>query len=211
MRKFILLFSFYLISCSSKTERNVSNQAEFPIDSIIKITQGPIDIVKIHSFNLEKLAKIDFSFFNKYFEGQPVAGQDTLKLRYNYQPFWYFVDHRDMGDKIMFSILSDNESGYSLMYYLLFDKTSKKILSVNNLTTYEGDGDYYNIDSLIWINNKFISYSISGGSEELNDSLTIQFKDSSCYEYILTKNKFISKKIYTYSTKDTIDYRTNNN
>ncbi len=196
-----------MISCTSKTQKRIESQAEFPIDSIIGITKRPLDIVKVHEIDIEKLYKIDSLFFNRFLEGLTINDQDTMKLRWDYQPFWYFFDHRDLGDKIMFSILSDNESGYSLLYYLIVDKISKEILSVNNLAKYEGDGDYYNIDSLIWFNNKFTLYTISGGSEYLNDSLAIQFQDSLCYEYTLSKYKFDSKKIFEYSNIDTIDTR----
>jgi hypothetical protein len=210
--KFITLCSaLYLISCSSQTQKNLESQIAFPIDSIIEITKEPLDIVKIQDFDHEKLSKIDSSFFRRYLEGLLIEGTDTMKLRFDYQPFWYFVDHRDLGNKIMFSILSDNESGYSVLYYLLYEKSSKSILSVNALGTYEGDGGYYAIDSLVWTSNKFISYSISGELEDYNDTFSIQSKDSSCIEYTLSNKKFIPRTIYTYSRKDTTDNRGNNN
>ena len=206
MRYVIFLFSL-LLACSSPSDKNSQSQPDFPIDSIIKITKAPINTVEIQEFDLELLPKIDSVFFSKYFDGLPIEGTDTSKLRFDYLQYWYFVDHRDVGDHILISILNDNEIGYALLYYLVYDKTSKNILSVNALSSYEGDGGYYNADSLVWTTNKFICYSISSELEEFNDSIAIQSSDSSCIEYALTNNKFIGKTIYSYPKKDTLDLR----
>ena len=201
MRLLILFIALYFISCSSQTGKL---ESDFPADSILKITKAPIDIVEIRDFELEKLPKIDSLFFSKYLEGLPVAGADTQKLKFNDEPSWYFVDHRDLGDKILFSVLSDNESSYSVLYYLLYDKSSKDILSVTAISSLEGDGGYWAVDSLVWTGNKFTCYTISGELEEEHDSLLIQSRDSSCRVYVLSDKKFTVSTVYSYSIKDTI-------
>ena len=203
MRLLILFIALYFVSCSSQTKNHLGSN--FPIDSILKITKAPIDIVEIRDFDLEKLPKIDSLFFGKYLEGMPIQGADTQKLRFNDEAYWYFVDHRDLGDRILFSVLSDNESGYSVLYYLLCDKSSKDILSVNALASLEGDGGYWAVDSLVWTGNKFTCYTISGELEEEHDSLLIQSRDSSCRVYVLSDKKFTASTVYSYSIKDTIE------
>lgn len=197
MRAVFLVVVFFVFACGSKSKTKtepeiVVEKLSFPIELVLEKTKVADDILVIERILKEKHPKIDSVFFANYLEGLKITEQDSFRIEYNSAVNWYFIDHRYLRDYIAFSILSDNDSGFNVMYHLVYSKKDQKINSVAVLTTYELDGGAYGRDSLIWKNNAYTSYSVYENEEE---------KDSGVYRYSFRDGKFESKELFSFSKK----------
>ncbi|MGV3632208.1 MAG: hypothetical protein ACO1O6_13450 [Bacteroidota bacterium] len=159
---------------------------------MLQKTKTAADPLVIEKLLKEKHPEIDRTFFAEYLEGLKIEGQSSARIEYLSAVNWYFIDHRDLKDYIVFSILDDNESGYNVMYHLVYSKKSRQINSVSVLTTFELDGGAYGHDSLVWSNNAYTAYSSYENEEE---------KDSMIYRYVFRNGKFESKELFFNSQK----------
>jgi hypothetical protein len=203
MKQFsILIFLFTLFSCGEKkTEDN------FPIDIVLKKSVGHKDKLELGDrLNLNDYKTIDTTFFKKWFEGLTIPELDNRKLAYDHFSQWYYVDHRKIGEKIIFSILNSDEVGFLDLYYLTYDISEKKIIKINFLTQAGGDGGFYKEDFVKWLNNKTIHLITKETDEEhLTDSTSIVQKDSFVAVYNFGDKKLKGKIIFKESKSDTIN------
>jgi len=198
----LLIFLVSIISaCKTDTQKET-----FPIDIVLKNSFKQQDKLNLGDrLNLEKYKPIDTTFLKKWFQGMSIPELDNKKLEYDHFSQWYFIDHRIIDDKIIFSILNSDEVGFVDLYYLSYDTLNKKILDINYLTQSGGDGGYYKEDLIEWQDKNSIRIICNEYNEEdLTDSTTLSKSDSSVYIYSYADRPFKAKVIFKYSKTDTI-------
>ena len=140
MKRHCLILFVVFSACSANTM-----QETFPIDFVLKNSLDKQN--KLPIGNLDKYKTIDTAFVKKWFEGLPIPELDNKKLKCDqYVNGWFFIDHRQIDDKIVFSILGNGEAGILDLYYLTYDTVNKKIIGANYLVGSYGDEGSYKDD-----------------------------------------------------------------
>ncbi len=126
----------------------------------IKMTNFPIDFIKKASIDrklhyqfstieLGKLKFIDAAFFTKWLHNiraNTSIGDESLE--WNERGSYQFFDFKELNDKIMFSIISTDESSYNTIIHYTFDKVNGKIVQVfkSGITENDAPGHHTSLD-----------------------------------------------------------------
>ncbi|MFM7857058.1 MAG: hypothetical protein ACKO96_35320 [Flammeovirgaceae bacterium] len=94
MKRLSFILLTFIYACSTDTK------GTFPIDIVVKNSFKQQD--KLHIGDLGKYKQIDTSFLKKWFEGLPIPERDNEKLKCDHYSYWYFIDHRQIDDKVVF-------------------------------------------------------------------------------------------------------------
>ncbi len=199
----MIRLSFIFLICIISACSTDRPQETFPIEFVLKNSIEQQN--KLPIGNLGKYKAIDTAFVKKWFEGLPIPEFDNKKLKCDqYLNGWYFIDHRQIDDKIVFSILGNGEAGILDLYYLTYDTVSKKVVTINFLVGSYGDEGYYKDNQVEWTDKNSIRVtSKEVNVDDISDSIKVSKRDSFITLFSYADRPFKAKEVFRHSKVDT--------
>ena len=151
-------------SCTEKQSIAPSSETQdVELDSFADTVLPPsfIDTIKKYAFvrgkyvqfswrSGEKLNRMRPDFFNQYLSGFTTTYPDKWLLEPNSFANYFFYDFQEFKTWILFSILVDNESGFTELYQYTYSKSTGEITTVSRIGVEEVDGGAVRKDVLTY-------------------------------------------------------------
>ncbi|ALI98516.1 hypothetical protein [Rufibacter tibetensis] len=201
MKRTLTIFLVVIIaSCARQQETVIENvetvekaEAILPLRVIKKNSIERPTHFNMDSIELEKLKAVDSTFFKSYLAGLEFNNDTDAKVEFDRFSRYYFFDYKELDNFFLFSIIHDDEVGYSILYHFTYDKAVKRISSVDYIGATGGDGGHGITDRL--------RYNIQGDSLLLT-SISTYDRDFSNkgftreYDSIVTRTVFNKGKAF---------------
>jgi hypothetical protein len=188
----IFLILSWIFLCSG-TPR-VSAASGFPADSLqAACIHPPLQAIYGEDFRKYldslKFIRIEPDFFKKHFSGSMICGPASGKLSFfNENPVWLLGDCRSFENKMIFMLVNLDSWGWGYhYYYIVYDKTADKMISVINAGFTGEVGDFASSADLQWLSNTVLMVHINSKDLQTTaqhntvikyDTLTVQYKYS---------------------------------
>lgn len=213
MKRTLIIFSIIILaSCAKQQESALKNKATvetakaaLPLELIRKNSIGRQSYILMDSIELEKLKTVDSTFFKNHLAGLQFNNYPDSKLEFDRYSRYYFFDYRELDDLFLFSIIHDDEVGYSNLYHFTYDKAGKRITSVDFIGATGGDGGHGIADRLRYnaYGDSLLITSISTYDSDFSKGYTREY-DSTVARTVFSKGKAIHVFLDSLRRTDTI-------
>jgi hypothetical protein len=197
------------VGCNSKSQNTsqlISNDF-ISIDSVIDISMPRQNNYNFAKIALETLHVLDSNSVKALLNNR-IINSDTSKFMSTYDPYsdYYLFDYAVLKNKFLFTIIHNDEVGYSRLYQFVVDKNKKKIQYAELIAITGSDGGDYTNDSLIFnkSGDKLTVISTSAYEEIGNGPINIIQYDSTVRIFNFKLDKRLNKIIHESTRVDTI-------
>jgi hypothetical protein len=187
------------VACSDQPTRE--NGSDDLITAVKKLSRKRISVFELDTMDLERLKRIDSSFFKAHLEGIRINHEPDRQLNF-LNASWFFFDYCETQELFLFSIASfrapdEPGEGFTDLFHFTVDKVSGKIL-VADLAGVTGGDETCNIET-------HLSYNKAGDELLVSENNSTETNLGNGYAAIREKKVtsiHFSRKSTSYTRKD---------
>ncbi|MDD2798160.1 MAG: hypothetical protein PHV20_06160 [Bacteroidales bacterium] len=199
--------SLLLFACANKERVQEQHNTEltFPIEEIRNRCIKRQLHYDVNSLNLSDYKPIDSIFFKRWFDRRSINFIKYEPIRFDKYSRYYFFDYKELDKLVLFSIIYNDEIGYTSIYHFTYDKAKNRIVQTDLIAETGGDGgeSSWNILDYNQAGDRLKITSVSTYDEDYKQGYTHQYDSIiSTVEFGNLRTKY--KNISSVSRVDTI-------